>query len=138
MDASGKRTFETIPLNEVIDRLKKRMSPVPEVNCAGSRLLFHLSPNDLVYVPVREELLMNQVDKYKYEQVYKIVSFTNKRLYAIPYSVSNVIVDKLEYGALNKIEFTKEKDICIPLKVDRLGNIKHMGTEFLPKKECDE
>lgn len=138
VDASGKRTFETIPLNEVIDRLKKMMSPVPEVNYAGSRLLFHLSPNDLVYVPVREELLMNQVDKYKYEQVYKIVSFTNKRLYAIPYSVSNVIVDKLEYGALNKIEFTKEKDICIPLKVDRLGNIKHMGTEFLPKKECDE
>lgn len=138
VDASGKRTFETIPLNDVIDRLKKRMSPVPDVNDAGNRLLFCLSPNDLVYVPAQEELMLNKVDKHKYEQVYKVVSFTNKRLYAIPYSVSNVIVNKFEYGALNKIEFTKEKDICIPFKVDRLGNIKYIGTELLPKKDCDE
>ena len=135
-DASGKRTFETIPLNDVIDRLKKRMNPVPEVNVAGSSLLFYLSPNDLVYVPGQETLLSSQA--IKHEQVYKIVSFTNKRLYAIPYNVSNVIVEKLEYGALNKIEFTKEKDICIPLKVDRLGHIKYIGTEFFPKQDSDE
>lgn len=137
-DASGKRTFETIPLNKVIDRLKNRMSPVPEVNGAGHKLLFHLSPNDLVYVPGKEELLSSQAIKHKFEHVYKIVSFTNKRLYAIPYNVSNVIVDKLEYGALNKIEFTKEKDFCIPLKVDRLGMITYIGTEFLPKMDSDE
>ena len=26
------------------------------------------------------------------------------------------------------------KEICIPLKVDRLGNITYIGTEFIPKR----
>ena len=65
-----------------------------------------------------------KVDK---KHIYKIVSFTGNRLYGVPYSVANSIVDKTEYSQLNKVEFTDEKvsikEVCIPVKVDRLGNI---------------
>ena len=64
------------------------------------------------------------VNKYR---LYKIVSFTGNRLYAIPYTIAKSIVDKVEYSQLNKIEFTDNKEsikeICVPIKVDRLGNI---------------
>ena len=40
-----------------------------------------------------------------------------------PYTVATTIVNKLEYTQLNKIEFTKEKEIIIKLNMDRLGNI---------------
>lgn len=53
--------------------------------------------------------------------------FTGNRLYAIPYIVAKSVVDKVEYTQLNKVEFTDNKEsikeTCIPLKVDRLGNI---------------
>ena len=59
--------------------------------------------------------------------IYKIVSFTGNRLYAIPYSIAESIVDKVEFTQLNKLEFSLErlsiKDVCIKIKVDRLGNI---------------
>ena len=68
-------------------------------------------------------------------RIYKIVSFTGNRLYAIPVVISKSIVDKTEYTQLNKVEFTdfKEsiKELCIPIKVDRLGNI----IEFNGKKK---
>lgn len=48
-------------------------------------------------------------------------------MYGVPCNVANVIVDKLEYYSLNKVELTdvKEsiKEICIPIKIDRLGRI---------------
>src|SRR5690606_25225549 len=53
--ASNKRVYETIPLNVVIERQKQGLLPVPEENGQGSKLLFYLSPNDLVYVPTEEE-----------------------------------------------------------------------------------
>src|SRR5690606_27561062 len=54
-DEKGKRSFETIPLNVVIERQKQGLGPAPEINEKGDRLLFYLSPNDLVYVPTEEE-----------------------------------------------------------------------------------
>jgi CRISPR-associated endonuclease Csn1 len=55
--------------------------------------------------------------------IYKVVSFTNNRLYVVPLSVASTIVDKVEYTKLNKIELTDQKQNLIKLKVDRLGNI---------------
>ena len=133
VDDKGKRQFETISLNEVIERLKKKLSPVPEVNGNNARLLFWISPNDLIYVPTDEETKNDCTDDLNKDHIFKIVSFTNKRLYGIPYSVSKSIVDKAEFTVLNKIEFTFEKERCIPLKVDRLGNITYIGLEYLPK-----
>ena len=98
-DTEGNRVFETVPLNEVIDRLKQGMSPVPESISDDFKLLFYLSPNDLVYVPTDEEIR--------------------------------------EFSPLNKMERAISgemiKEVCIPIKVNRLGEIKYVGTEFLPK-----
>lgn len=118
----NQRNFETIPLNIVVDRLKKNLSPVPEINEDGDKLLFYLSPNDLVYVPSKEENINNifKIENYK---ILKIVSFSGKRLYGIPYFVSTVISDKLEFTLQNKIELITEKNNCIPIKVDRLGRV---------------
>jgi len=128
-DESGNRSYDTIPLNIVIERQKQRMSSVPETNGKGDKLLFHLSPNDLVYVPTEdEEQNLNGIDfegfgKDQIYNLYKIVSFTGSRLYGVPSTVAAVIVNKVEYTQLNKIELIREKESCIKLNVDRLGNL---------------
>lgn len=124
----GKRTYETIPLNLVIEREKQGLIPVSDKNEKGDKLLFWLSPNDLVYLPTEEEREFGRINEpIGRGRIYKIVSFTGTRLYGIPCNVANVIVDKLEYFSLNKVELTdaKEsiKEICVPIKVDRLGSV---------------
>lgn len=128
-DNNGKRSYDTILLNIVIERQKQGLNSVPETNSKGHRLLFHLSPNDLVYVPTEEELEnigsvdFGSLNREQLKNVYKVVSFTGGRLSVVPVNVATVIVNKMEYTQLNKIELTVEKEICIKLKVDRLGNI---------------
>ena len=118
------RKYATIPLHIVIERLKQGLPPVP-ADDNGNEPKFVLSPNDLVYVPTDKTCELNK------NCIYKIVSFTGNRLYGIPYSVANSIIDKFEYSQLNKIEFTDNKislkEVCIPVKVDRLGNITKIG-----------
>jgi CRISPR-associated endonuclease Csn1 len=135
-DDSGKRKHETIPLNIIIERQKQGLPPVPENNEAGNELLFYLSPNDLVYIPNEEEqadknrTISEKLKKEQFQRIYKIVSFTGSRIYAIPCNVATSIVDKVEFTQLNKLEFTLEKmsirDCCIKLKADRLGNLKQV------------
>lgn len=126
-DENGKRNFASIPLNEVIERQKQGLSPVSEMNEKGQRLLFHLSPNDLVYLPSEEEIHnLKQLDfrnlsPVQKNRLYKVVSFTGNRLSCIPVSVATAIVNKVEFTQLNKIEFTKEKDTIIKVVFDRLG-----------------
>lgn len=133
-DPNGKRNYETIPLNIVIERLKQGLKEVSDTNDSGHELLMQLSPQDLVYVPTEEEIKQNDkldiqtsIQKNK-GRVYKIVSFTGNRLSAIPYYVATSIVDKVEFTQLNKMESTLDrvsiKEYCIKIKVDRLGNLK--------------
>lgn len=128
-DENGKRSFESIPLNIVIEHQKQGLSSVPEKNERGEFLLFHLSPNDLVYVPTEEEqenmsgIDCSNLNKGQVKNLYKVVSFTGNRLYVIPLCVATAIVNKVEYTQLNKIELIKDKQYCIKLKADRLGNI---------------
>ena len=90
--------------------------------------LFVLSPNDLVYLPTEDEVkngtINRPLDKMR---IYKMVSCTGTEFYYIPFIVASPIVDKGEFFSLNKIgiAITGEmiKEICIPIKVDRLGNI---------------
>jgi CRISPR-associated endonuclease Csn1 len=131
-DDKGSRSYETIPLNIVVERLKQGLNAVPERNEKGDELLFHLSPNDLVYVPTKEEL-ENNISKelINLNRIYKIVSFTGNRLYTIPYFVAKPIVDKIEFFQLNKVESDINtnfsiKQVCIKLNIDRLGNIKSL------------
>ena len=122
-----KRSYATIPLNVVIDRQKQGLSSAPEDE-NGNLPKFVLSPNDLVYVPTKEEIANgNMTYPLEKTRVYKMVSCTGNQCFFIQSYASNVIIDKYEYSALNKMEraITGEmiKEICNPIQVDRLGNI---------------
>lgn len=126
-----KRTYATIPLNEVIERQKQGLPSVPERNEKGEPLLFSLSPNDLVYVPMEGEIAetidFNNLSKEQRERIYKTVSFTGNQCFFVQEAVASPIVNKMEYSPLNKMERSivgiMIKEVCIKLKVDRLGNI---------------
>lgn len=124
----GKRTYETIPLNMVIEREKQGLAPVPDKNEKGDKLLFWLSPNDLVYLPTEEELEFGRINEpIDRGRIYKMVSSSGNQCFFIPQSISNAIIPTKELGANNKAERSWDgamiKNICIPVKVDRLGRI---------------
>ncbi|MCD7938070.1 MAG: type II CRISPR RNA-guided endonuclease Cas9 [Tannerellaceae bacterium] len=134
--ANGKRTYESVPLNIVIERLKQGDTPVPAIRThkgVEETLLFWLSPNDLVYVPTEEEQAnphlvdFQQLTKEQVERIYKMVSCTGAECFFLQGQVAVSIRDKFEYSSLNKMarSTTGEmiKDVCWKLKVDRLGNI---------------
>lgn len=130
-DENGKRNFETIPLNIVVERQKQKLSPVPEQNENGHKLLFHLSPNDLVYIPFEEENIkqIEYLGENQIDRIYKMVSSSGKQCFFIKHNVATSIIDKVEFSPLNKmeksIEGTMIKDGCIAISVNRLGNIKN-------------
>ena len=130
------RSYLTIPLNIMID-CQKKFGSQWETNIetylkenklvAGEeKLLFILSPNDLVYLPTKEEVkdVIKAIDK---KRIYKMVSSSGNQCFFINEKVAKSVVDKVEFTSLNKAEraITGEmiKEICVPLKVDRLGNI---------------
>ena len=133
-DENGNRSYETIPLNIVIERLKQGLKEVPEKNEKGHNLLFHLSPNDLVYVPTEDEkenisaFDFEHLDKEQLKRIYKMVSSSGNQCFFTRNNVATSIVNKAEFSALNKMEKSVEgvmiKESCIKLKSDRLGNIK--------------
>jgi CRISPR-associated endonuclease Csn1 len=144
-DGNGNRTFDTIPLNIVIERLKQGLQEVPEKNEKGQSLLFHLSPNDLVYVPVLDESLRINIKDIKLDRIYKFIDSSDTTANFIPMSSASLIFNMAfkeqqkrninmgiqnEFGvgspqSKNQKAITGEmiKDVCIKLKVDRLGNI---------------
>lgn len=114
----GQRSFETIPLNLVIERLKQGLNEVPEENEKGEKLLFHLSPNDLVIV-ANEDGISNEI--------YKMVSSSGSQCFFVPYYIASPIVQTIELGANNKSEKAWSgimiKQACQKLRVSRLGFI---------------
>jgi len=132
-DENGKRNYETIPLNIVIERQKQGLSSVPETNESGEKLLFHLSPNDLVYIPNEEEKITpalidwKNLTKEQVNNIYKVVSFTGNQIFFVRQDIATSIVNKNEFSSLNKTERSIDgkmiKESCIKLKTDRLGNI---------------
>ena len=133
----GKRTYATIPLNEVIERQKQGLPSVPERNGKGEPLLFSLSPNDLVYVPMEgeatETIDFNNLSKEQKERIYNVNDFSSTTCYFTPNRVAKAIcpkeIDKKgkDSGSFDtktaSIEGVQIKEVCIKLKVDRLGNI---------------
>ena len=94
---------------------------------------FYLCPNDLVYVPSPDELendhlfVFDSLSKERAERIYKVVSFSGNQIFFVRHDVSVSIVNKTEFSTLNKMERavdgTMIKEVCVKLKVDRLGNI---------------
>ena len=132
----GVRSYLTIPLNVMIDCQKQfgaKWKDNVEQYLKNQKLVsdhvklsFILSPNDLVYLPTEDEL-KNGIKAIDKKRIYKIVSFTGSRLYAVLANTAKSIVDKVEYTQLNKVEFTDNKqsikEICVPIRVSRIGNI---------------
>lgn len=125
IDNQGKRSYDTIPLNIVIERQKQGMPSVPETNEKGHRLLFSLSPNDLVTVSPKEGADDDNI--YFLDSIYKLVSCTGNRVFFIKHIVSTSIVNKGEFSTLNKSERSIDglmiKEICRKINLDRLGKI---------------
>ncbi|MCQ2287165.1 MAG: type II CRISPR RNA-guided endonuclease Cas9, partial [Bacteroidales bacterium] len=89
-------------------------------------LIFTLSPMDLVYVPTESEISANSFD-YKPTNIYKVVSLDDENPNFILASIASMIIDKQEFTRHNKTSRSLDgrliKNCCIPIKVDRLGNI---------------
>ena len=140
-NAKGQRGYATVPLNIVIE-LQKQYEKAWKEHLAErlskddlclmpkeSSLLYILSPGDLVYVPVGGETITNNdIDS---NRIYKVVSMTGVQFMCIHHRAASPIVNKMEYTTSNKMEraLTGEmiKEVCIPIQVDRLGNITKIG-----------
>ena len=137
----SERKFITVPLNIVIECQKKSLinkkSWILELDQVISQLYkidssyklsFILSPNQLVYLPTADDLESEILsDKIDINRIYKFVSCTGNEGHFIPHHIASSIVDTTELGANNKAQraWTNEmiKEICIPLKVDRIGSV---------------
>ena len=130
------RSYLTIPLNVMIDCQKRFGSQwrnnieaylqEQQLATPDAKLLFILSPNDLVYLPTSEELKdgINVIDR---KRIYKMVSSSGNQCFFIDEKVAKSIVDKVEFTSLNKAERAISgemiKETCVSIKVDSLGNI---------------
>lgn len=114
------------------------------------KLQFILSPNDLVYLPTEQNLEKKDQSMNK-ERIYKFVDCSGSIANFVPSDIAQAIFSMTKddqnenfkgyrYGIQNEIgvgsrpsksqnAITGEmiKEICIPIKVDRLGNIKSAG-----------
>ncbi len=135
-----KRNYRTILLNEAITKMKQGL-PLDEQAC------FILSPNDLVYLPTTDEIETGVVKlPLSKSRIYKMVDASGSRANFVPYAIASIIlsVSKDESKSYNGIQnelgvgspkskneraITGEmiKEICIPMQVDRLGNIIQIG-----------
>lgn len=132
-NSEGKRSYESIPLNIVIERQKLGLKPVPEINEKGEQLVFHLSPNDLVYIPTEEEqnnfqnINFRNLSQQQMYGIYKMVSSSGYQCFFLRNDISSSIWNKVEFSALNKTEKSIDgimiKDVCWKLKVNRIGQI---------------
>ena len=92
----GKRNFNSIPLNIVIERLKQGLSPV---ELKGEKDFF-LTPNDLVYVPTSDEKLnfsnirQLELNKERKQNIYKVVSFSGSQIFFIRHEIATSIINK--------------------------------------------
>lgn len=124
-EKEGRRTYRTIPFYEAVEKMKKGLPLDEEAS-------FILSPNDLVYVPTENERATGVVNRpLDKSRIYKMVSFGQTKASCVPFSVASFVQDRVEYTSQNKMEraITGEmiKEICLPLKVDRLGHIIKVG-----------
>ncbi len=140
----GNRNYETIPLNIVIERQKQGLTSIPDFNEKGDKLLFYLSPNDLVYLPNEEEIdnrinvNFHDLSSMQKKRLFNVNDFSST-CYFSPNRIAKAIIAKeidLKFDIkTNKLtgsfdtktasyEGKQIKDYCIKLKIDRLGKIR--------------
>jgi len=160
------RSYLTIPLNVMIDCQKKFGSKwqanidtyLKECKLVSDevKLLFILSPNDLVYLPTEDEL-KDGVTTVNNKRIYKLVDISGITANFVPYHIAqaifsmtkddqNKVFKEYRYGIQNEIGIGSRpskspngfdernvsiKESCLPLKVDRLGNIVELNGKKL-------
>lgn len=118
VDNDNRRSYESIPLNVSIERRKQGLPPADIIKEDGRKLLFTLSPNDLVRIP--------DIDG---APIYKMVSCTNRQCFFLPQTWATLIEKGKEAGANNRIEMSIEGNVkitqcCEKIAVNRLGHIR--------------
>jgi CRISPR-associated endonuclease Csn1 len=147
VDADRNRSFDTVPLNIVVERLKQGLNGVPETNSEGHKLLYHLSPNDIVYVPNLDQIENSNItiDEVDRDRIYRFIDSSDTIANFVPASSASTIFNmnkkvqekiglnfiiQNEFGvgspqSKNQKALTGEmiKDVCLKLTIDRIGNI---------------
>ena len=135
-DGNRVRSFVSVPLRMVVDcqkadikHWKQQLDHVlrsKDMVPSTAQIIAFLSPGDLVYVPTKEEIATKNYSFAK-DRIYCMVSYSGTDCYFISNSIASPILNKVEFGLLNKVSRTPSgemiKEICVPIKVDRLGNI---------------
>lgn len=147
-DEEGNRSYSTIPLQDVVSRLKQNEAPAPLHNEEGSRLLFTLSPNELVYVPSEDEQLSGSlpaIAELDPERIYKFVDGSGTTANFVPHRIANLLYSQSKEQAANyckndiiqnelglgspqsknqrSIGGQMIKTVCWKLEINRLGQI---------------
>ena len=126
VDDNGSRFYESIPFNIVVERLKAGISIADEIKPDGRKLLFTLSPNDLVYLK-SESGFVNENDNLDKGLIYRMVSSSDRDCFFVPSFVASPIIKTIELGSNNKSEKSwnglQIKKVCCKLCVDRLGRV---------------
>lgn len=142
----GKTKFIVPTLREIIDaeRTGKELFPesYPNPKYFDFKLRFTLSPLDMVYMPTKDEIENAHLnDCIDYSRIYIMNNVEEEHMYFIPCNIAAEIIKneidlrKDKNGILigscecktAKCDGLAIKDYCIPLKVDRLGNIIKVG-----------
>lgn len=149
LEKEGKRHFDEISffyaVNIVNPEFKKGNKNVNDVvtkyferKNENSILLFLLKQDEVVYLPSQSETIItdeNHSDYFSFwndkqqraKNIYTVVKFSGNQIYFLKHDIANIIANKLEFGSQNcyeKVNGVSIKEVCIKLKVDRLGNIK--------------
>jgi CRISPR-associated endonuclease Csn1 len=135
----GEREFFVPTLRETAENLKQGSNPCPEIifkDNAKYELLFILSPNDLVYLPTKDEIQTPSIVNYQKlnkEQKNRIYKFTDGNSQGVmnfaPYCVATPLIDvskadykKLQLGKLIFTEVSKSgKDSKTKELVNEIG-----------------
>ena len=105
--------------------MKRGENVTDERDQNGNKLLFVLSPMDLVYVPDPDDAHIDEVKGNN--NIFKMVSCTGKQCFFVPETYANIICKGKELGSLNKVESydgTNIKESCYKITVDRLGKVR--------------
>lgn len=129
----GKREFSTIPLRVALANIRENKPPVPQTNKSGHALYFTISPGDVVYLPKPKEIESGSVDTMNIDRnrLFKLTKTTQNRASFVPASTAHPIKRNVEFGPDNCLQVAEDgitiMSFCIPVKLDRLGNILKVG-----------
>lgn len=115
---TGKRNFEVISFYDSV-----KGEHISSIDILKHKLLFTLTHNELVYMPDIDEKIELTNNNSIFKKLYKVVKFTNKRIYFTLHNISKDTIDNDRIKVENSQDGRSIKHNCIKVKGDILGNI---------------